>query len=284
MALKLMYITNRVDVAKIAEDAGVDMIFVDMEYIGKEKRQGDLDSVKNHHTVNDIRAIRSVITKSELLVRVNPIHSATDEYYSSEDEIEDVISAGADVIMLPYFKTVEEVKKFIGIVDGRVKTLLLLETPEAVECIDEILKVPGIDSIHIGLNDLSIGYGKRFMFELLADGTVEKLCLRLQLSGIPYGFGGVASIGMGKLPSELILKEHYRLGSSMAILSRSFCNVNKDTDINYIREKFNIGVRSLRSFEKEIQLHNEYFTGSKNEVAKYVDRILANNAGGGDRE
>ena len=31
MALKLMYITNRPDVAKIAEDSGVDRIFVDME-------------------------------------------------------------------------------------------------------------------------------------------------------------------------------------------------------------------------------------------------------------
>lgn len=35
MAMKLMYITNRPDVAKIAESVGVDRIFVDMEYIGK---------------------------------------------------------------------------------------------------------------------------------------------------------------------------------------------------------------------------------------------------------
>ena len=31
MALKLMYITNNPKVAKIAEEAGVDRIFVDME-------------------------------------------------------------------------------------------------------------------------------------------------------------------------------------------------------------------------------------------------------------
>lgn len=35
MPLKLMYITNSEDVAHIAEEAGVDRIFVDMEYIGK---------------------------------------------------------------------------------------------------------------------------------------------------------------------------------------------------------------------------------------------------------
>ena len=33
--LKLMYITNNVDVAKIAENSGVDRIFVDLEVIGK---------------------------------------------------------------------------------------------------------------------------------------------------------------------------------------------------------------------------------------------------------
>ena len=49
MPLKLMYITNRPDVALIAEQNGVDRIFVDMEYIGKAERQGNLDTVKNHH-------------------------------------------------------------------------------------------------------------------------------------------------------------------------------------------------------------------------------------------
>ncbi len=42
MPLKLMYITNSEDVAHIAEEAGVDRIFVDMEYIGKTDRQGGM--------------------------------------------------------------------------------------------------------------------------------------------------------------------------------------------------------------------------------------------------
>ena len=41
-----MYITNQPAVARIAEDAGVDWIFVDMEFIGKDKRQGGLDTVQ----------------------------------------------------------------------------------------------------------------------------------------------------------------------------------------------------------------------------------------------
>lgn len=269
-----MYITNRPDIALIAEHAGVDRIFIDMEYIGKAARQGGMDSVQNHHTIEDVNKIRTILTKADLLVRVNPIHEETDKYYSSEDEIDSVIKAGADIVMLPFFKTVEEVKRFIDIVDGRVRTLLLLETREAAELVDEIIAVPGIDEIHIGINDMSLGYGKTFMFQLLADGTVERLCLKFRRAGIPYGFGGVASIGTGKLPAEAILKEHYRLGSSMVILSRSFCNVNKDTDLNYIQEKFEIGVHSIRAFENEIAIHSQYFKENEDVVAKCVDEIV----------
>ncbi len=273
MPLKLMYITNRPDVALIAEQAGVDRIFVDMEYIGKSLRQGGMDSVQNHHTVEDIKKIRAVLTKSELLVRINPIHEETSEYCCSEDEINEVIKAGADIVMLPYFKTISDVRRFIAYVSNRAKVCLLLETVEAVDIIDDILKLEGIDEIHIGLNDLSLGYGKNFMFEVLSDGTVEQLCLKFKLAGIPYGFGGIASIGTGVLPAEAILKEHYRLGSSMVILSRSFCNVSNETDVHYIREKFEIGVRSLRSFEKEIAMHSHYFVDNTSFVSKCVTDI-----------
>ena len=67
----------------------------------------------------------------------------------------------------------------------------LLESKDALENIDEILEVSGIDEIHIGLNDISLDLKKKFMFELLADGTVEMLCEKLRRKGIPYGFGGI---------------------------------------------------------------------------------------------
>ena len=162
--LKLMYITNRPEIAQIAESAGVDRIFVDMEYIGKGERQRGLDTVKSHHTVRDVAAIKAAVEKAEVLVRVNPIHEATPDYPSSRDEIDATVAAGADIIMLPFFKTREEVQTFLELVGGRTRTMLLLETPEAVERIDEILTLPGIDEVHIGLNDLSLGYGLPFMW------------------------------------------------------------------------------------------------------------------------
>ena len=274
MPLKLMYITNRPDVALIAEHAGVDRIFVDMECIGKAARQGGMDSVQNHHTVEDVKNLRAVLTQAQLLVRVNPIHEATKEYDSSETEIDQVVAAGADIVMLPYFKSVGEVECFLRSVGGRARTMLLLETPEAVEHLDEILSLPGIDEIHIGINDLSLGYDKKFMFELLADGTVERICQKIKLTGTPYGFGGIAAIGTGTLPAEAILKEHYRLGSSMVILSRSFCNVVPDMDLVYVKEKFETGVGCMRAFEKEVEIHSRYFEENQNLVKNSVEQIV----------
>lgn len=274
MALKLMYITNNPEIAKIAEEAGVDRIFVDMEYIGKAKRQGGMDTVQSHHTVEDIKRIREVIHKAEIIVRVNPIHEASEEYCSSETEINDVIEAGADIIMLPYFKTLEEVTCFLKVINKRTRTMLLVETPEAVDIIDDILNLEGIDEIHIGLNDLSLGYGRKFMFELLADGTVEKLCVKFKMKGIPYGFGGIASIGHGELPAEDIIKEHYRLGSTCVILSRSFCNTEVIKEKNQIKCIFEDGIRGIREQERECENYASYFRNNKYLVADLVKKII----------
>lgn len=270
MPLKLMYITDQPEIAQIAESAGVDRIFVDLEYIGKSDRQGGLDTVQSHHTIDDVKKIKNSINSADLLVRVNPIHDATDEYCSSMDEIDQVIDNGADILMLPYFKNECDVEKFVRMVNGRAKTIPLVETPEAVDSIDKILKIDGIDEIFIGLNDLSLGYNKKFMFELLSDGTVEYLCQKFKKRNIPYGFGGIASLGKGLLPSEYIIKEHYRLGSTCSILSRSFCNISHIKHMGVISSTFVNGIREIREFEKECDKHMRFFTDNK----KLVDSIV----------
>lgn len=271
-----MYITNKPEVASIAEEVGVDWIFLDMEFIGKDSRQGGLDTVQNHHTVEDVKNIRKTITKAKLLVRVNPIHEALENYPSSKDEIDAVIDAGADIIMLPFFKTVEDVKTFISFVGGRAKTLLLVETVEAADLIDEILEVPGIDMIHLGLNDLHLEKGMKFMFELLADGTVDMLGEKIKAKGIPFGFGGIATLDGGALPGTMVLKEHYRVGSSMVIVSRSFCNTDVVTDLNEVRSIFQKGIKDIRDLELLVQNESkEYFEDNHKEVIKAVQKIIS---------
>jgi 2-keto-3-deoxy-L-rhamnonate aldolase RhmA len=278
MYMKLMYITNNPVVARIAENAGVDWIFLDMEVIGKAFRQSGLNTVQNHHTVDDIKRIRKAIKKSKLLVRVNPIHDAVDNYPSSMDEIDASIEAGADILMLPYFKTVEEVKTFIHLVNGRAKTLLLLETVEAANLIDEILEVPGIDMIHLGLNDMHLELGMKFMFELLADGTVERLGDKIKAKGIPFGFGGIATLDGGALQGSMVLKEHVRLGSSMVIVSRSFCNTEIITDLNEVKRIFDTGISDLRALEKEVlQADAAYLEENRKAVVAAVNKIAGTN-------
>lgn len=276
MSLQLMYITNKPAVAKIAESVGVDWIFIDMEFIGKDSRQGGLDTVQNHHTVDDVKNIRKAITKAKLLVRVNPIHEAQNGYPSSKDEIDVVIEAGADILMLPFFKTVKEVKQFVGFVGGRAKTCLLLETAEAAILIDEILKVPGVDMIHIGLNDLHLELGMKFMFQLLSDGVVEQLGNKIKDAGLPFGFGGIARLDSGMLPGADVLKEHVRLGSSMVIVSRSFCNTDVITDLEEVRRIFTEGIKSIRDLEQEAEAAATYFTRNQREVEKAVETIVNN--------
>lgn len=270
--LKLMYITNDTEVAKIADNSGVDRIFIDLEINGKEERQGHLDTVISKHDINDVGKIKPVLTNSKLLVRVNPI------YDESKKEIDAVIEQGADIVMLPFFKTVQEVQKFIELVNKRARVCLLCETPEAVDKMDEILSLQGIDEIHIGLNDLHLGYKMKFMFQLLTDGTVESLCQKFKNAGVDYGFGGVARPGGGDLPAEMIIKEHYRLGSTMVILSRSFYNTKKIKDIDLIKRTFETGVSDIRKVENEaINYNKEHFEKNRLEIEKIVDKIVNKN-------
>ncbi len=275
--LKLMYITNSPLIAKIAEDAGVDWIFVDMEFIGKDVRQKGLDTVQNHHTIDDIRNIKASVSRSKVLVRVNPIHDEIDNYFSSKDEIDASIEAGADILMLPYFKTVREVETFINYVDGRAKCCLLVETPEAVLLLDEILSIEGADMIHIGLNDLHLALNMKFMFELLTNGMVDQMAKKIKDKGIPFGFGGIATLTGGALPGSMILKEHVRLGSSMVIVSRSFCNTDIITDPLEIKRIFNDGIAAIRRQEQEAIIAMTYFTDNSTAVKMAVSKLVRGN-------
>lgn len=274
MFLKLMYITNDSQIALIAEKYGVDRIWIDLETLGKEERQKNMDTVKSNHTIEDVVAIKQLLSTSELLVRVNPWND------DSPKEIEAVIDAGADIIMLPMWKDLGTVKKFIGQVNGRIKTTLLLETKEAVECIDDVLEYGKFDEIHIGLNDLHLSYGLSFMFELLSNGIVEELCTKFARKGIPYGFGGIAKIGDGMLPAEKIIMEHYRLGSTRAILSRTFCDNVRIDSIDEIDKIFKENMLNLQKFESSMEKQKvDVFEKNLKEIKEIVNHIVESKGG-----
>lgn len=267
--LTFMYITNHPQIALIAEKNGVHRIWVDLETIGKEERQKNRDTVKSNHTVEDVCRIAPLLTTAEMLVRINPW------YEHSQQEIDAVIAAGAQMIMLPMWKSAGEVKQFLSAVHGRAKTTLLLETREAMDCLDEVLALDGIDEVHIGLNDLHISCGLTFMFELLANGTVETLCQKLAAKGIPYGFGGIAKIGDGAVPAEKIILEHHRLGSTRAILSRTFCDNARITSPEEIARVFELNMEAVRSFDNyAAKLSADDYERNRQDLCKAVARVV----------
>lgn len=264
-----MYIANEPHIAHIAEKCGVDRIFVDLEVRGKEERQGHIDSVKSHHSMEDISNIRDVLTTGELLVRSNAIYS------NSKQEIDEIISRGADIVMLPMWSSLDDARRFRDMIAGRAKVLLLLETISAEQALDKVLQLDGIDEVLIGLNDLHLQYRMKFMFELLSNGKVDEIMEKLQANGMFCGFGGIARLNEGMISGRNILTEHYRLHSNMAILSRSFCDTQKVKDINRIEQIFKQGVKEIREYEAFLTHQKaDYFKANHEEVVRKVNDII----------
>lgn len=264
-----MYITNEPRVAHIAEENGVDRIFVDLEVRGKEERQGHLDSVKSHHSLADISRVRETLTSAELLVRCNAL------YEGSRAEIDEIISRGADIVMLPMWGSVDDARRFRDYVGGRTRVLLLLETIAAEQALDEVLLLEGIDEVLIGLNDLHLQYRQKFMFELLANGKIDELMGKLKGAGKTCGFGGIAGLNQGLISGRNILTEHYRLKSDMAILSRSFCDTAKVADLDEVRQIFTRGMKEIRDYEGLLAAQTkDFFDANHQEVVEKVRRIV----------
>lgn len=251
-----------------AQNAGIDRVFYDLEYIGKAERQHGRNTVKSNNSIEDIPAIRKVVTTSELLVRTNPIHAY------SQAEIDKAIKYGADVLMLPMAMDQHDVEQYVKMVGGRAKVCIMIETAAAMARLDKILAVPGVDELFIGLNDLHITMGLTFMFELLSGGLVEYIANKCNAAGMPFGFGGIARIGEGDLPSDNILGEHVRLGSTSVILSRTFKGVvGVDANAHPIDLKEEVDKVRNRMNEISSWSEAEHKTNRKR-IVDAVDKVL----------
>lgn len=266
--LKLMILAADPQSAIEAQNAGVDRVFYDLEWIGKNERQHGRNTVKSNNSIDDIPAVRAVLNKSELLVRTNPIHAY------SKAEIDKAIEYGADVLMLPMVMDHHDAEQYVEMVAGRAKVCIMIETAAAMARLDKILAVPGVDELFIGLNDLHISMGLTFMFELLSGGLVGYIADKCNKSGMPFGFGGIARIGEGDLPSDNILGEHVRLGSTSVILSRTFKGV---VGVDQNARPIDLGeeVQKVRTRVEEIgQWTEEQHNENRQKIAAAVDVVI----------
>ena len=76
-----------------------------------------------------------------------------------------MIVAGADIIMLPMFRTVDEIKLVSDAISGRCAFVPLVETVDALKISATIAAFEGVNEIYFGLNDLHRDAGLSFIFE-----------------------------------------------------------------------------------------------------------------------
>ena len=248
--LDLLIITNLPSLAKRCDVMAGTRLFVDLERNGKAERQKGLDTFISTHQFADVGLVKSVLKHSKLMVRVNPYQ--THNPAASQTEIDAVLAQGASLIMLPMFNNALELQSFANMVAGRAPIVALLETAGALQSLDEWIDTPGLYEVFVGLNDLHLSLGNRFMFEPLLLGHVDRVAAAASARGLRFGFGGIARMDEGLLTGRDVLAEHLRLGSGAVILSRTFNRPNTRVG----EKSFEQAIAELRAAELELGLRS----------------------------
>ncbi|MGY1916639.1 aldolase/citrate lyase family protein [Blastococcus sp. SYSU DS0973] len=192
--------------------AGAAGIVVDWECRGKHRRQAGEGTQINADTPEDLSAMRAA-TPGRLVCRINGYGPWT------AGEVAEAVGRGADEILLPMVRTVEEVDRTLELVAGRCGLGILVETQDAVDRAAELAQRP-LSRIYVGLNDLRIDRGSTELFRPLLDGTVDGVRAQVRTS---FGVGGLTLPGRGfPVPGDLLAAELVRTGAEFTFLRRSF--------------------------------------------------------------
>ena len=213
--INLFGFANNPSSAATVVRAGATGVVVDWERRGKRARQAGVDTQINADTPDDLAAVRDA-TPGVVLCRVNRWSPWTPA------EIELAVSLGADEVLLPMVRRLEEVDAALEVVDGRCGLGILAETTDAVRRMDALATRP-LSRIYLGLNDLMIDRGGRSLFLALVDGTADRVARAATGAGIPFGVAGLTVPGAGRpVPCRLVLGALARAGASFTFLRRSF--------------------------------------------------------------
>ncbi|SDO66848.1 hypothetical protein [Desulforhopalus singaporensis] len=258
--LKLFLFAHQRETIEKGVDQGFEDFMVDCEWRGKVERQTGADTDTSFATMAQLTETSS-IKNAEINCRINCFGPWTD------DEIETAVAAGVTRIFLPMVRTVGEVEHFIRKIDDRAQPMILVETDEAVKLAPQLARLP-LAGVYVGLNDLAISRGYRFIFKPIIDGTLDYL--REKLSGLAFGFGGVTLLGHGfPIPVELLLAEMHRLDCDFSFLRRSFYRDSKDKDVREEIEKLHRYWRHLDIAERH------YLATRKKELDDVVATMVA---------
>ena len=265
--MDFLQITNDPDMARRCDALPGMRLFVDLEVHGKAARQAGRNTFISTHQPQDVGRVKAELRRSQLMVRVNPLHEGT------AAELDTVLTQGADSVMLPMFKTPGELRAFSHMVAGRVPVVALLETAGALHSLDAWVDTPGLSEVFVGLNDLHLSLGCAFMFEPLASGLVDRVSARVHSQGLRFGFGGIARLDEGLVPGRDVLAEHVRLGSAAVILSRTF---HRPSEHNAAAHGFEAEVAALRQAERDLSKRtSQQVESDRSRIRGLIESVVA---------
>jgi hypothetical protein len=207
-----------------ADRAGIDRIGIDIETLGKWERQSGLGTWISPHAIDSLPALKAVMNTAQLFARTNPIHDGT------QREVDVLLDAGVQVVMLPMFSSADEVRRFTDVVEGRAEVVLLLERVTAAKAIDEIVAVEGVSEVHIGINDFTLDLGLPNRFLALTHSLTADVSRSVRAAGKRFGIGGIGRVDDDRfpVPSDLVYAQYPRLDATAALISRAFLTPDPD--------------------------------------------------------
>lgn len=229
--IELLLFSTHPSLIEEADRAGIDGFIIDWEDRNRFQRNHDQHDLQGPDSLKDLAQVSS-ITNKPIWCRINQFGDWT------EKEIEQAISHGADLLLLPMVRSISEAKQFLELVNQRTQTGILVETTEACELATKLADLT-LDRVYVGLFDLSISRGNNNLFSPLADGTVEQL--REAFRDTRFGVGGLTTVDGGSpIPCRELMAELARIGCDFTFLRNSFkrdlAERDMDGEIQAIRQ------------------------------------------------
>jgi citrate lyase beta subunit len=219
--MKLILITKDIHEITLATRNGIRTIMVDLERRSKISRQNGKSLFISDHTPEDLILIRKIFPDIEIITRINSL------YHGTTEEVDSVVHAGTDAIMVPYFQTANELYEMRSIIGDRAEFVPLFETIHSIESFQSCHRQIGFHSCHFGLNDLALEQGWNSIFAAFHWSPFEEAVGAARGLGLSFGIAGVGNQLDSSLPVDPrdFFKRQVSLGCRNFWLSRSFRSI-----------------------------------------------------------
>lgn len=216
--MNLILISNLPNEIRLAKSVGIHTVLIDLERETKVDRQQGKGLFISDHTIEDLWLIRHAFPDLKIVTRINSLNNHSDR------EVENVLSAGTDALMIPFIQTHDELRKFTAYVNNRCKIIPLFETVWSVEHVEECLNILDTDTCHFGLNDLALQQGWSSIFTAFEWPPFLQALDIVRKRGMQFGIAGIGNqldTTLPVHPSDFFIQQ-IKQGGTRFWLSRNF--------------------------------------------------------------